>query len=186
MKFYSLLAGLVACIFFAATPVQAANIIAVINTQELMQKSTAALSIKEQVDAKQKTFQTEMTKKEEQLNNEEQELRKQRSVLSPEAFEKKVKAFKTKAAAAQKEVQAKRAELDNAISTAFSQIQKAVFDITAQIAKEKGYIAVMPAVQFTWFDPSLDVTSDVITKLNSTLPKITVVFKAVASEDKAE
>lgn len=189
MKFSTLFSGVVASIALAASASMAAPAagvtIATVNIQEIMHDSTAAQSIKEQLDTKQKSFQAEMTKKEAQFNADEQELRKQRSVLAPEAFEKKFKAFKAKETAAQKEVQSKRAELDNAFSSSLAEIQKAVFDIVGAMAKEKGYIAVMPASQILWSDPSLDITKDVLAKLNTTLPKVAVTFKPVAEDDAA-
>lgn len=181
MKLRALLPTFVACTMLAFTASAASNI-ATVNIQEIMQKSTAAQSVKEQLDTKQKAFQAEMSKKEAQFNSEEQDLRKKRSVLSAEAFEKKVKEFKAKETAAQKDVQAKRAELDNAFSDALSQIQKAVFDIVSGIAKEKAYIAVIPTTQLLWADPTLDITADVLSKLNSTLPKVTVTFKEAAGK----
>jgi Skp family chaperone for outer membrane proteins len=177
MKLHAKIIGLTFALLFSAVAAEAANTIATVNIPEIMQKSTAAQSIKEQLDSKQKAFQTEMTKKEEQLNNEEQDIRKQKGVLSPDALDKKIKAFKTKAAAAQKDVQSKRAELDSAFSESLSQIQKAVYDIVATMAKEKSFIIVMPTTQLLWADPTLDITNDVLTKLNSTLPKVTVTFK---------
>lgn len=186
MKLRVLAATFAAMLLGSFSAYAAGNTIATVNIQDIMQKSTAAQSIKEQLEAKQKTFQAEMSKKEAQFNSEEKELRKQQSVLSAEAFEKKVKAFKTKESAAQKDVQAKRAELDNAFSTSLSQIQKAVYDIVAEMAKEKGYIAVIPTTQLLWADPSLDVTKEVLDKLNTTLPKVTVTFKEVSSSDKEE
>lgn len=182
MKRLALLTVVTSALF--AFSAEAANNIATVNIQEIMQKSTAAQSIKEQLDAKQKTFQTEMTKKEEQFNTEAKELEKQRSVLAPEALDKKVKAFKAKESAAQKDVQSKRAELENAFSSSLAEVQKSVFDIVAAMAKEKGYIAVIPTNQLLWADSSLDITNDVLSKLNSTLPKVTVSFKSVAEGQK--
>lgn len=177
MKTSNKIIGLaLACIFSAATA-GAANNIATVNIPEIMQKSTAAQSIKEQLDSKQKAFKAEMTKKEEKLNAEEKEISKQRSVLSADAMEKKIKAFKAKYTEAQKDVQAKRAELESAFSNSLGDIQKAVYDIVGQMAKEKGYIVVLPNTQILWSDPSLDITNDVLAKLNSTLPKVTVTFK---------
>jgi len=159
--------------------------IALINTQEIMHESTAAQSIKEQFDAKQKSFQSEMTKKEESLQKEDQDLGKERAVLSPEAFDKKVQEFKNKASAAQREAKEKNAELEKALSAAFGDIQKVLFDIVSDIAKEKGYSIVMPTGQLIYADPKLDITKDVLAKLNSKLPKVTMKFKA-STQDKDE
>ncbi len=186
MKFSTLLTGFIACATLVATPAMAANIIATVNTQEIMNDSAAAKSVKEQLDSKVTTFKDEMSKKEAQFNAEEQELRKQSNVLSKDAFAKKLQSFKTKEAAAQKEVQEKRAEIDNAYLTSTTQIQKTVSDIVAEMAKEKGYSAVVPAAQLLWADPTLDITKDVLAKLNTTLPKVTVTFKAPSAAEKAE
>jgi Skp family chaperone for outer membrane proteins len=180
MRLRSILFSLIA-IGGLCTPALAAESIAIVNIQEIMKDSTAAKSIKDQLEAKQKTFQAEMSKKSEALQKEEQDLGKQRSVLSPDAWDKKANAFKAKAADAQKEVQSKRAELDNAFSSALNEIQKTVFDIVSGIAKDKGYSVVLPTSQLLYADSSLDITKTVLTKLNSTLPKVTVNFKAAAS-----
>lgn len=163
---------------FAATPSWAADGMAIVNIQQIMHDSTAAQSVKQQLDTKQKAFQAEMTKKEQELQKEEQELGKQRSVLSQEAFEKKVKEFRIKADAAQKDVQGKRAQLDNAFSASFSEIQKSLVDIVSKIAKDKGYSTVIPASQALYYDSKLDITQEVLGKLNSSLPKVAVNFKA--------
>ena len=80
-------------------------------------------------------------------------------------------------------MQAKRAELDNAFSTALGSIQKSVHDIVASVAKDKGYSIVFPASPLLYADPNLDITQTVLSKLNSTLPKVTVSFLPVTPKD---
>lgn len=180
MKFKNLiLAGVAASVLSFSAAAQAADSIAYVNVQEIMRDSTAAKSVKDQLETKQKTFQAEMTKKEESLQKEDQDLGKERSVLAPDAFEKKVKDFKSRATAAQKDAQAKRDELYHASSSSLGEIQKVVFDIVSKMAKDKGYTVVMPASSLLYADPKLDITKDVLAKLNATLPKVTVKFEAV-------
>jgi outer membrane protein len=181
MTLRSLLIAFVAVSSFSASAIALDNI-ATVNIKEIMDKSSAAKSVKDQLDAKQKSFQTEMSKKEEDLQKEEQDLGKQRTVLSPEAFDKKVKDFKIKADTAQKEVRSKRAALDNAFSSALGDIQKAVFDIVSRIAKEKAYSVVLPTSQLLYGDPKLDITKNVLDELNKTLPKVNVSFKSSSSK----
>ena len=175
------LRSIVTAIFLASFASSAfAADIGYVNVQEIMHDSTAAKSVQEQIESKQKAFRTEMSKKEEDLQKEEQALAKQRSVLSPEAFEKKVKEFKEKAGKAQKEVKVKGIELENAFSTSLAEIQKSVTEIVAKIAKEKNYVAVFPASQLLYADPKLDITKEFLSKLNTALPKVTVNFKSTA------
>lgn len=152
--------------------------IAVVNIQAVMKDSTAAKSIREQLESKQKAFQAEITKKEEALQKEDQELAKQKSVLSKEAFEEKARAFRARATDVQKEVQSKKALLDSAFERSLNDIQKGVNDIIAAMAKEKGFTVALPTSQILYSDSSLDISKDVLEQLNKKLPKVDVSFDA--------
>jgi len=152
--------------------------IAVVNIQQVMQESTAAQSANKQLEEKQKSYQGELTKKDEDLQKEDKELGKQRGVLSKEAFEEKTRAFRTKVTAVQKEVQSKKASLDGGYARALAEIQKVVTDIIADIAKEKKFSVAVPTSQLLYADSSLDITKEVIERLNKKLPKLEVKFEA--------
>ncbi len=164
----------------AATPAVAGDApsIAVVNIQQIMREATAAKSVRDQLESKQKAFQADITKKEEALQKEDQELGKQQSVLSKEAFAEKAKAFRTKATEVQKEVQAKKALLDNAFERALNDIQKAVNEIIADLAKEKGFALAVPTSQVLYADEKMDISKDVLDRLNKKLPKLDVKFEA--------
>jgi Skp family chaperone for outer membrane proteins len=155
---------------------QAEATLAVLNIQQIMRESLAAKSVKVTLEGQQKSFQSEMVTKEQALQKKEKELAQQRSVLSPEEFEKRVKEFRTQATAAQREVQAKKSKLDKAFADALATIQKTVMDIVAEKAKAEKIQAVAPTSQLLYADPSLDITQDVLTKLNQRLPKVQVKF----------
>ncbi len=178
--------GLVAAISLAfAAPVfaeEAKPIVAVVNIQQVMKDSTAAKSVREQLESKQKSFQASISKKEEELKKEDQELGKQKSVLSKEAFEKKVGEFRTKATEMQKDVQSKKAMLDGAFERSLNDIQKVVTDIIADIAKEKGFVLAVPTSQVLFADKSLDISSEVLDRLNKKLAKLDVKFDAPAEK----
>ncbi len=149
---------------------------AVVNIQQIMRDSTAAQTVRQQLEEKSKGFQTEIGKKQETLQKEEQDLGKQRTVLSKSAFDDKAHAFSKKMTDAQKDAQSKKALLDNAFERALNDIQKAVTDIIAEMAKEKGFSITIPTSQTLYYDPKLDITNDVLTRLNQKLPKLDVKF----------
>ena len=175
---YSLIAA--AALTFSAPSFaqEAKQSIAVVNIQQVMKDSTAAKSVREQLESKQKTFQTAISKKEEELQKEDQELGKQKSVLSKEEFEKKAKAFRTKATDVQKDVQNKKAMLDGAFEKSLNDIQKVVTEIIADIAKEKGFVVAVPTSQILYASTSLDISAEVLDRLNKKLPKLDVKFEA--------
>lgn len=152
--------------------------IAVVNIQQIMRESTAAKSVREQLESKQKSFQADITKKEEALQKEDQELAKKQSVLSKEAFAEKAKAFRSKATEVQKEVQAKKAMLDGGFERALNDIQKAVNEIIADMAKEKGFALAVPTSQVLYADDKMDISKEVLDRLNKKLPKLDVKFDA--------
>jgi Skp family chaperone for outer membrane proteins len=176
-----LLASLFLALLFAV-PAQAeeaapANSIAVINIQSIMNDASAAKSVRDQLQKKQKAFQDELKKKEDELKKEDDELVKQRSILAQDAFEKKVRDFKAKATAAQKEVQSKKAQLDHGFEEAVNTIQKTVIGIVADVAKEKKLTLVLPTSQTLYAAPNMDITAETLKRLNSKLPNVTVNFK---------
>lgn len=171
------LAGAAIALMLASAPAHAGDI-AVVNIQGIMHDSLAAKSVRTQLESKQKAFQAELSKKEEALQKEDQELAKQRGVLSKEAFEEKVKAFRRQATETQKEVAAKKAMLDSALERALGEIQKATTDIIAEIAKEKKFSVAIPTSQLLYAESSLDISAEVLSKLNSKLPKVNVKFEA--------
>ena len=152
--------------------------IATVDIQKIMKESTAYQDVSDQLDRKQKSFQAEISKKEDQLQKENQKLGHERSVLSKDAFEKKAEAFRTKATEAQKEVQSRKALLNSAFERSMGDIQKAVNDIVADLAKEKGFIMAVPTSETLYADPKLDISDEVVKRLNEKLPKIKVSFDA--------
>lgn len=183
MKLRRILLSLMVACAFASPALAASGTIAVVNIQQVMQDSSAAKSMREQLDAKRKSFQSQVSKKEEELKKENQDLVKEQTVLSPEAFDKKLKEFKAKTIAAQKDAHAKGLSLEEALSASFGEIQKSVYSIVSSIAKDKGYSAVLVSSQLLYSDASLDITQDVLSKLNKTLPNVTVNFKSANAKE---
>lgn len=164
--------GLVA----ATQPAMAETTVGVVNTQKIMRDSKAAQSVRSQLQAKQKAFQADLDAKEKQLLAEDQALVKQRSTMEQAAFEQKVKDFRTKAASAQREVQQKKLAVDKALATSLENIQKTVLDITKQVAAEKKISLVLSSAQVLHAEASLDITEEVLKRLNQKLPTVSVNF----------
>ncbi len=178
---------LAAIALFAASPALAdGNLIATVNIQQVMRDSTAAQSVREQLESKQKSFQADITKKQDALQKEKQDLDKKHSVLSKEAFDEKAQAFSKKVTAAQKEMQSKKAMLDNAFSRSLADIQKVVTDSITDLAKEKGFVMAVPTSEILYGDPKLDISDEVLKRLNQKLPKLDVKFDVVADDSKAD
>lgn len=146
--------------------------IAVVDIQQVLQESKAAKDIREKIKNKRDKYQDEITKEEEKLREEEKKLASQRGVLSKEAFEQKREEFKEKLIKVQRDVQEKRANLDNTLSGSLAQVQKVVFEIIENLAKEKNFELAIPTSQILYAQKGLNITNDVLKRLDKKLPKV--------------
>ncbi len=166
-----------ACSFMLGSPAMAAmEGVGVVNIQKIMRESKAANSVREQLKSKQKSFQSELDAKEKALQQEEQTLAKQSSTLSEDALKQKVEAFRSKAISARQEIANKRAQLDKGFSGALGKIQETTLGIIQEIAKEKKLNLVLSSSQVLYADSPMDITAEVLNRLNSKLPNVTVTF----------
>lgn len=175
MRTTRIVAALFATLFLAQ-PAFAEEKIAVVNIQQIMRDSGAAKSVREQLQSKQKSFQSELDAKEKALQKEDQELVKQQANLSKEAFEQKVNAFRQKAMSARQEIQNKKAQLDKGFQGALNQIQTTTLNIVKEVATEKGYNIVLSSSQVLYNGSNMDITGEVLARLNKKLPSVSVKF----------
>lgn len=150
--------------------------IAVVNIQKIMRDSQAATSVRDQLKGKQSSFQTELDNKEKELQKEDQELVKQRANLAQDAFNQKVSSFRQKANQARQEIQNKRAQLDKGFSSALTQIQTTTIGIITEIAKEKSIDLVLTGSTVLFANQEMDITDEVLSRLNKKVPSISVQF----------
>lgn len=159
------------------SPALAETNLGIVNIQKIMKDSKAAQSIRTQLQAKQKSFQSELEAKEKALYAEDQALAKEQATAKDKAaFEQKVKEFRTKAASAQRDAQTKKAQLDKAFAGALEQIQTTVVAIVKDVATEKKMNAVVTSSQVLYADGGLDITAEVLKRLDGKLPSVSVKF----------
>lgn len=178
MKHLALAAAFAIGLTCSAAHAAEGQAIAIVDIQKVMKDSSAAKSISSQLESKQKSFQSELTKRDEALQKEEKDLIGQKGVLSKEVFEEKTRAFRNKVATVQKDVQSKKVMLDNGYARALGDIQKAVTEIVTDLAKEKGFQVAIPTSQLLYGESKLDISAEVLERLNKKLPKVDVKFEA--------
>jgi len=168
--------AVIASLTLLASPAFAETSIGVVNIAKIMKESKAASSVRGQLQAKQKAFQGELDAKEKALQAEDQALVKEKNTADKAAFEKKVKDFREKASNEQRAIQTKKAGLDKAFSGALEEIQKNVLDIVKQVSAEKKMNLVLSSAQVLYGEPTLDITDEVLKRLDAKLPSVAVKF----------
>ena len=148
------------------------TVAAVIDYQRILRDAAAARSIREQIEARRKVYQEEISKEEQRLHEADKEFARQRSVLSPEAFAEKRREFEEDVAEVQRMVQERRRELDRMSAAALNEVKEALIEIVTSIAEERGFNLVLPSSEVLFFSRSLDLTEEVLAKLDARLPQV--------------
>lgn len=188
MKFKNKLIALALAAALIPAFAHAETKIGVVDIQKIMRESLAAKDLQEQLEKRKNEFQSEVTKQEQQLQKEDKSLAEERGVLSADAFEKKRNAFKTKVDDTQRKINSRKVKLETGYANAINQIQNKVLGIVESIAKEKSLNLVMPFSETLYADSAMNISEEVLKKLDKELPKISlsVPEKEDKKEDKKE
>lgn len=157
----------------AAQEVPSARI-AIIDYQRLLQESSAAQDIREQLDERRQVYQDEITQQEQELRAADQELARQRAILSPEAFAQKRREFEARVAEVQRQVQARKRELDQAYDTGLKEVQRELVGIIADLSDARDFNLVLSRQQIVFADNALNISDEVLALLNQRLPTVEV------------
>jgi Skp family chaperone for outer membrane proteins len=152
----------------------ASEVVAVVDMQRILKESKAMTSINSQMKKIREEHQVEITKQEEVLRKGEKELTEQRKLLAKKAFAKKEKAFKKKIINIQRDVQEKRAAIDAALNQSIKIVERTIYKVVEEMAAKKKFKVALPSSQTLFVDDSLNITEEVLKKLNSQLPKVNI------------
>lgn len=148
------------------------TVAAVIDYQRIMRDAAAAQSIREQIEARRRAYQEEISKEEQRLHEADKAFAEQRSVLSPEAYAEKRRDFEQEVAEVQRLVQERRRELDRTAAAALNEVKQALIEIVTSIAEERGFNLVLSSSEVLFFSRSIDLTEEVLAKLDDRLPDV--------------
>jgi outer membrane protein len=159
----------------AAGPALAPPTVAVVDMQRVLRDSAAGRSIQSQLEVESRKFRDQVTALQDQIKTGENDLRRQRSVMAQEAFNEQAQALQRKQADAQRTVQERQEALQKGEGDAVNVVSDNMRDIVQQLAAERHYgLVVSKQVVISFSDKNMDVTDDVIQRLNTKLPTVTV------------
>jgi outer membrane protein len=151
-----------------------APVVAVIDYQRVMRDARAARSVREQLEARRRQFQEEISSQEQRLHVADRELTQQRNSMDPETFAERRRAFEAEVAEVQRLVQQRRRQLDRASSEALDRVKQSLIEVVTGMAEEMGFNLVLPASEVLFFGRRLDLTDQVLARLDEALPTIAI------------
>jgi outer membrane protein len=154
------------------------TVVAVIDYQRILRDAKAARAIRDQVESRRKLYQDEIAKEEQRLHEVDRTLAAQRNILAPEAFVEQRRSFETEVAAVQRMAQERRRQLDQVAAAALNEVRSAMIQVVGELADTRGFNLVLPTSGLLLFAPEIDLTVEVMARLDAKLPTVTVPEKA--------
>lgn len=148
--------------------------IAVVDVQQLMGASKAAESIQSQGKDLRSNYQDKIKKIENDLKETEKKLVELSKGDSKDDFEKQKKKFQEKLIDGQKEVVELNKKLDKALGDALNKLRDEIVEIVGDMATDNKYDLVISRADVVIVSKRMDITADVMKKLNSKLSSVKV------------
>ena len=169
----------------AAAPATVTSII-VVDMARVASDSAAGKSGQTQLKTKLDSLQARGKTLSDSLRTEEETLLKARqaNTMAPEAFQAKVKDLQTKQNNARTELGNREQELQRSNAFVNQQIFNAVGPIIQAVMRERGATVVLARDAALAVAPTLDVTADVIRRLDAALPRVNATAPAAAAPTK--
>ena len=148
--------------------------IAVIDSQRVGREALAFKDARDQLQKVRASYQSEVAKEEEKFRAEEQELTRQRTVLTGEAFDARRRDFERRVTEVQRHVQERSRQLEQSFNDVRGEVGKAMLAIVTDLAKERDFALVIDRAQTHFRADALDITEEVLKRLDKKLPSIKV------------
>lgn len=155
--------------------------VAVVNLDEVIKNSTAMTKVNRDLEAKKGEMEKKLKADEKKLNDEKNTLESQIKTLSQEVAQEKVMAFQQKVIDFQKNVRENENQLQKSYVEAVMEITETIKTVIADMKNEKNskydYEVAIPTASVLYSEKSLDISSEVLSRLNKKLKEVKVSVK---------
>lgn len=151
--------------------------LAVVDVDTILSKSKAAKSIKKQIDQKREKFLKNVKKEEDKLRKDQKAIEAKRAEMTKEDLLKKAQEFEKGRLKARKSIQEQKIKLDKAYALSMNKLTKVIFEVCQEIADERKIDLIITKQNIIVGNLSLDITQDVLARMNKKLPNLTVDVK---------
>ena len=153
-----------------------ASEIAIINLDEVVNNSTAMIKTKKKLDAKKLEVEKKLKAEEKNLADEKTALESQIKILSQEVAQKKVLEFQEKIIAFQNSLKENENNLQKDFMDAYVEITNNIKDIIVEMKQENkekyNFNVVLPKASVLYNENNLDISADILARLNKRLKEI--------------
>jgi Skp family chaperone for outer membrane proteins len=158
----------------------AAPVIITVDVQQILRDSLVAKDVQAQMDQRTDRYTKEVTAQENELQKTQEELEKERSTLASDAFNTKMRDFQRRYDTLDNRVQATRQALQQSYNDAMTKVENTALQIISDIAAERKANLVVAKAAVLFEAPELDITQEVIKRLDVKLPQVQLATPQIA------
>ena len=144
----------------------------------VLRQSAVGKDMATQVEAMVKKMNTDFDPENKKLQADVQALQSQAAVLAPDVRQAKIKDLESRRQAFQKKVQDRQASIQAGLAQGRTKVEQALGPILEKLMVERGANLLLDRGLVVLGQNELDVTSSVITRLNTALPKVAIALVA--------
>ena len=170
----SFIIAAIAFVMGLSAPVNAAEDVLIVNLQYVVSQSKSGVSLRKQSEALNKEVIDLRDDVSKDLQAKGQKLEEEKTLLAPEVFQERDNALQTESERTQQELQTKVQKFQEAIQRASASIDSVMSPILTEIVNEKGAKILLDRQAILFGDPKLDISAEVVKRLNKRLPDVKV------------
>lgn len=158
-----------------ATPQPAAPTaiaIGVLDTDVLLNQSSAGKSVRAQVSQMQKSIQADIKKQEDALRGQMQQLDTQRASMPPQDYEAKRQAINAQGDKLRQDIASRRQAFNKSVEAARQKLIQGIEKVVKDVVQQRKLTLILNQSAVIKADPSWDITDEVMQRLNKSLPSI--------------
>jgi len=163
---------------FIAVPNVIAGEIAVVNLDEIIKNSTAMTKFTKDLEKQKSDMEKKLKLKEDNLANEKNSLQSELTHLSDSLAQEKASAFQKKVFDFQGEIKDNESTLQKKYMDGILEVTNSIRSILVEMKSEKNskytYTVVLPKSSAIYNDNGIDVSAEVLARLNKRLKKISI------------
>lgn len=149
-------------------------VIATMDSQRILREAKAGKSVANQIKSFIDELQAVIKREDDALKTRQDELRQQAAILSPDALEQRRAELQQSFNDAQRMVQDRRGAIDQTRQQALEVIKGQMLDIIEELQQERDFNLVLDRSSYSWALPSLDITDEIVERLDQRLPSVSV------------
>ncbi len=165
-----------------AEPGQAAPVVIIVDSVQVVRESKAGKDIQAQIEKEMSDYSKRVSQQENDLKKTRDDLEGQRTSMAPDIFTGKMRDWQQRYETLDRNVQNKHQALQQSYQEALAKVDAVELQIIQDVAKEHKANLVLTKAAVIFEADGLDVTNEIISRLDATLPAVPVAMPKDADQ----